>query len=474
MFRITKDVWLKRDILEVLDNQSKPIYFYELLVDFPQISLSTLQKKCHELQQEVKECYPQGDVAILIDKRRGIQLVRETNNLQKIIESLIKKELPYITVKHFIFTETIDTAALCDQLSISNSKLRRQLAQMNRIINGYDLHMTVSHQIKIFGSEAMRRSLTILMLSLAHRQFSNIDWVDNQEFYLKQAMKIANYLKLPTNHSYIESIALTSFVNEQAIRRGRAVFFQNESQALIEQIDFPKKPFFLAHWDENDWIYFFLTIYSTAFSSLDLKIKKSFRETFFKSPLYLDWLQLFEKHFTPLKSEQKKQVSQNLLREHLTLSVLKINYVFFSAYTIKTLHHLEIAHPRYYHIFSDFWEAYTQLHPDFELQQTKMNNLFICQSLIPIDHYLPKIKLFMDTNLMYALEKLMEQKISDALANKYVLTFTEKVEEADFILTTYTPSLLIDIPEGKMILLEPSLSSNDFYAMEKRFDNYYQ
>ena len=467
MFRITKDVWLKRDILEALDNQSKPIYFYELLINFPQISLSTLQKKCHELQKEVSDCYPKGEVEILIDKRRGIELVRETDNLQKIIEFLIEKELPYQIVKNFIFIDSIDTAALCEQLDISNSKLRRQLSRMNSIINSYDLHMTVSNQIKLFGNESMRRSLTILMLATTHRQFSNIDWVDNSDFYMKQAKKIVQYLKLPLNHSNLESIALTSFVNEQAIKRSRTIsFHQNETKELLEQIAFPKKPYFLTHWDENDWIYFILTIYGAAFSPFELDVKGSFKKLFLKSPLYTDWIQLFEKHFSPLSKEQKSQVFQDLLREHLTLGVLRINYVFFSAHTLKALNSLESSHPRYFGVFSAFWEDFIEQHPEFSFTQTKINSLFTCQSLVPIDYYLPEITLFIDTNLMYSLEKLIEQKIINSLANKYVIHFTDKQDSADFIVTTYKYPELLE--KENVILLEPNLSSNDLGMMEKR------
>ena len=101
---MTKDVWLKIDLLELLDNHTGALYFHEILVAFPQISLSTLQKKCHELQQEIKNCYLQEEVQLIIDRRNGIELIRETTTLQKIIERLITKELPYQISQKFMKT----------------------------------------------------------------------------------------------------------------------------------------------------------------------------------------------------------------------------------------------------------------------------------------------------------------------------------------------------------------------------------
>ena len=173
---MTKDVWLKIDLLELLDNHTGALYFHEILVAFPQISLSTLQKKCHELQQEIKNCYLQEEVQLIIDRRNGIELIRETTTLQKIIERLITKELPYQISQKFIYEDLFNTEDLCHELGISLSQLRRKITGINRFINEYDLHITVSHQMKLFGSEKRRRSLLVSMLSLAHRQFSTINW----------------------------------------------------------------------------------------------------------------------------------------------------------------------------------------------------------------------------------------------------------------------------------------------------------
>lgn len=474
LLRITKDVWLKRDILELLDNHTGPIYFYEVLVAFPQISLSTLQKKCHELQQEVSQCYPNQEVEILINKRNGIELIRQTGNLQKIMEFLLVKELPYQIIKQFIFSNVIDTYTLCENFKISHSQLRRKTAMMNDIINGYDLHMTVSHQIKLFGNEITRRSLIISMLSLTHRQFSKIHWVDNPEFYLNQATKIGEYLKLPQSHSYIENMALTAFVNEQSIKRSRKILFQQEAQDIIKAIHFPKKPYFLMHWEDNDWIYFLLTIYGASFSQIPLSVDESFKHSFLNSALYLDWKMFFETYFIPLKKEQEEQVYQDLLRQYLTLSLLKVNYVFSSAYTLSTLKKIEVSYTRYYQVFSKFWNDFSSRHLLFDTIHTQVNNLITCQSLVPLEHYLPEVTLFMDTHLMRFLEQLMISRIVNGLSSKYIVRFTDNQEEADFFITTYNTTNFCSKYKESIILLEPTFSSNDLSILEKKFDAFFQ
>ena len=469
---MTKDVWLKIDLLVLLDNHTGALYFHEILVAFPQISLSTLQKKCHELQQEIKNCYLQEEVQLIIDRRNGIELIRETTTLQKIIERLITKELPYQISQKFIYEDLFNTEDLCHELGISLSQLRRKITGINRFINEYDLHITVSHQMKLFGSEKRRRSLLVSMLSLAHRQFSTINWIERSTFYLKQAAKIIDYLKLPSSYHYLETIAIISFVNEQAIKRSRKIIFQNDENVLLQAIRFPKKPYFLLHWDENDWVFLLLTIYSMPFTTVSLGIEESFKRSFRKNAIFLDWKILFQTYFSPLQTEQEDMLYQELLRDYITIRLLKVNYIFSSTYTLSILKTLEISYQHYFQIFSDFWQDYAKLHPFFNLLHAQVNALLICENFVAWNHYLPQVTLFVDTHLMPTLEKWIASKIASSLSGKYHITFTQNQENADFIITTYHDTHFFK--KEKIILVEPTFSANDLTIIEKRLDAFYQ
>lgn len=469
---MTKDVWLKIDLLELLDNHTGALYFHEILVAFPQISLSTLQKKCHELQQEIKNCYLQEEVQLIIDRRNGIELIRETTTLQKIIERLITKELPYQISQKFIYEDLFNTEDLCHELGISLSQLRRKITGINRFINEYDLHITVSHQMKLFGSEKRRRSLLVSMLSLAHRQFSTINWIENSTFYLKQARKIMDYLQLPVSYHYLETIAIISFVNEQAIKRFRKILFQKEEKVLLQAIQFLKKPYFLLHWEENDWIFLLLSIHSIPFSPAPFSIEESFKRSFRTNALYLDWRILFQTYFSPLQKEQEDLLHYELLREYVTLNLLKVNDTFSNTYTLSILKTLEVSYPRYFQVFSTFWQGYTQCHPLFNLLHAQVNALFICENFVAWNHYLPQVTLFVDTHLMPTLEKWIASKIASSLSGKYHITFTQNQENADFIITTYLDTHFLK--KEKIILVEPTFSANDLTIIEKRLDAFYQ
>lgn len=469
---MTKDVWLKIDLLELLDNHTGALYFHEVLVAFPQISLSTLQKKCHELQQEIKNCYLQEEVQLIIDRRKGIELIRETSNLQKIMEHLITKELPYQISQKFIYENVLNTEELCEQFAISHSHMRRKIAVINGFINDYDLHITVSNQIKLFGSEKRRRSLLISMLSLTHRQISTIAWIDNSTFYLKQARKIMDYLQLPVSYHYLETIAIISFVNEQAIKRSRKILFQKEEKVLLQAIQFPKKPYFLLHWEENDWIFLLLSIHSIPFSPAPFSIEESFKRSFRTNALYLNWRILFQTYFSPLQKEQEDLLHYELLREYVTLNLLKVNDTFSNTYTLSILKTLEVSYPRYFQVFSTFWQGYTQCHPLFNLLHAQVNALFICETFVPWNHYLPQVSLFIDTYLMPKLEKWMTFKTASTLSKKYRITFTQNQENADFIITTYHDTHFFK--KEKIILVEPTFSANDLTIIEKRLDAFYQ
>lgn len=470
MFRLTKDTWLKQDILDYLDNQPEPIYFQELLKEFPQISLSTLQKKCRELDELIQDCYPDQTVQLRIDKRNGIQLVREQDNLQKVTSALIKNELPYQLVKRFIYVDSFEASDICEELNISQSQLRRKVRDFNNLTNKYGIHVTVSREVKIFGSEVMRRALAIYTLSTTYRQFSAIEWIDNPDFYFNQSVKILNYLDLSLIHSHIESISLVTLIIEQAIRGKRVIHLSDEIIEIFSLIQLPKKPYFLAHWDEYDWIYFIATIYGANFASFDLDIADSLKGYVVHSEIAQTWVTLFEKHFGKLTDSDYELIHNHLFRGYLTYEVLHVDFTFFGSHTLNTVKTIETLHPRYYKVFESFWQAYITTYPLYNTEYVKLQNLLTCHLIKSLDHFLPTITLYLDTNLMFSFEKLLQSRIISYFSTDYEIRFMTNREDADFIISIFACTICKNTSQDKFILIEPSLSTNDLQEMKKRFD----
>ena len=175
---------------------------------------------------------------------------------------------------------------------------------------------------------------------------------------------------------------------------------------------------------------------------------------------------------SPLQTEQEDMLYQELLREYITIRLLKVNYIFSSTYTLSILKTLEISYQHYFQIFSDFWQDYAKLHPFFNLLHAQVNALLICENFVAWNHYLPQVTLFVDTHLMPTLEKWIASKIASSLAGKYHITFTQNQENADFIITTYLDTHFVK--KEKIILVEPTFSANDLTIIEKRLDAFYQ
>ena len=102
----------------------------------------------------------------------------------------------------------------------------------------------------------------------------------------------------------------------------------------------------------------------------------------------------------------------------------------------------------------------------------QVNALLICENFVAWNHYLPQVTLFADTHLMPTLEKWIASKIASSLSGKYHITFTQNQENADFIITTYHDTHFFK--KEKIILVEPTFSSNDLTIIEKRLDAFYQ
>ncbi|GGI66826.1 helix-turn-helix domain-containing protein [Enterococcus alcedinis] len=471
MFRISKEARLKKDILEYLDNQSDSLFFNEMLLAFPEISMSTLQKKCHELNEVIQATYSDGSVQLIINKRTGIRLLRHSNNLEKVIENLITEELPYQLAKRFIYANSIDSKVLCEELNISFSQLRRKTNLINNSINRYDLHMTVSHQIKIFGSELMRRANLIFALSTTHRNFSTIAWIENPDRYIKQGQLILNYLNITPNNSLIQSFALLTFVNECAINNNRQIIFHNDLHHLIDNTNFPKKPGFLVNWEDNDWCFFILMIYSSASSDYKLDFAPDFYALIANDSSIRRWFSIFNQHFPALNQQQKTTVLDELIRGYVTDQLLNIDYMFWDVHLNETVNTMNHYYPVFYQKFLRFWTALSDNSAAPLSEYMRLRYLFISQLVFPLETFIPTVQVYMDSNLMLVMEALVQSRIKMFFRNSFDVQFTDNIKDANFILTTSNYYIYTKEDRQKVILFEPPLSDNDLTYMHGCFSS---
>ena len=73
-------------------------------------------------------------------------------------------------------------------------------------------------------------------------------------------------------------------------------------------------------------------------------------------------------------------------------------------------------------------------------------------------------------NLMFSFEKLLQSRIISYFSTDYEIRFITNREDADFIISTFACTICKNTSQDKFILIEPSLSANDFQEMKKRFD----
>lgn len=474
LFRISKDARLKKDILEYLDNQSNPVFFNEMLLAFPQISMSTLQKKCHELNAIIKLSYPENTVQLIINKRTGIKLIRQSDNLEAVMESLIVDALPYQLAKRFVYSTSIDSEKICQELGMSFSQLRRKVNHINSSINRYDLHMTVSHQIKIFGSELMRRANLIFALSSAHRDFSTIQWIENPERYTKQSELILDYLNITKNNGIIHNFKIITFINECSINSHRQIIFHSRLDHLVQNINFPNKPDFLFNWEDNDWYFFILMIYSSNTSNYNLEINPIFKNILAKDSSVIRWFSTFDKYFKELSSEQKDNVLTELIRGYITDELLNIDYIFSDIHSNKTINDIKEHYPVFYKNFSQFWDDILANSPTPVSNYMKFRYLLIFQLVFPLHECIPKIHLYLESSFMLPMKSIIKNRISLFFSGSFDIDFTDEKYTADFIIATSKNYNYKKDDRKKLILLEQYLSENDLSQMHERFASLFE
>ncbi|MHC5267595.1 helix-turn-helix domain-containing protein [Enterococcus sp. LJL98] len=467
MHRITKNIWIKKEILNYLDQQNNYISTSELseALKHTELSVSTLYKLCNELKEEIQNLYPADQMALDISLRHGLYLKRKNASFQAIIENLFMKDPFYLILNEVFQNRQFKTAHFCIKFHMSESQLRRRVKQINQLLNHHHLHISVSKNVTLRGEEHRCRYFYFQILLFVHQEFGNISWVDRPHHYLETLDDVLDKLALSLPEEEQEILAIWFYVNDCSNQR---IHLNSDTKELISIFPSISRPSFMYHWGDDDWLFFTFFLYSSTLFGLNLPFDEQTPHYQSMKPSIHLWILVFSTHYH-VPTEDYIEVASHLIYKHFLYTKLfaseswifsEPDDVFFSL--------VQDNFPNYYRIFSQFYDQYEQ--NDFtKLEKlSRRESLMVCTNLIEIDAYLPDIHVYLYSGHDPIMHSLIKNKIQAYFSNRVTLKFDSRLEESDLLITT--SNCHSDTIET--VVIDQDITKNDILSIEHKINDF--
>lgn len=312
--------------------------------------------------------------------------------------------------------------------------------------------------MKLTGNESMIRIGAFAFLSLNYEDLSMFLYYSQVKDYLLQTNQIFHYLNLSLNENEIEYLSIWVFVNQHAIEEG---FLLNEGPELagfFENYKFIDKPNFLIDWEENDWKFFLLCLYTLDYISLGKAVEIKKVNPFSKE--IEQWIACFERHYFFVTKEQKRFIEKKLAKQLQCDSMTKLETDMMPFLENLDISYLEKRYPIYFSHFDKFWQSFLEVEPIYANRPSiKHASLLNCIYFVPLLTFMPEVSIFLCTNTSKAHRHLLKEKIDVHLKDRNI-KFEENIHFADIIVTTIN-SLEAVSDQQTVIQVRPSLPKND-------------
>lgn len=464
MFGLDKETLLKRNIVEILDQENDFMTAKELVERLGHSSTSKILKCCKEIKEILNLIYKDSPIKIglIINQHNGIRIERTTNDFLPFYTYIYTNDLSYQIIKSIIIEEYASTELLKNTLGTSESSLRRKIRNINDSLKTFDIYISGTKNLVLIGEEKNTRIFFFLFLWSFHRQLSYIDWIDDGEKYESLSQNVFSYLESSQNCAKRKLLALWIYIFDVNIVRGKSIYFTDYEITLINFQDIPNKPDFLLSWDQTDWEALVMIIQHSGFFSQPLSLNYSNlkdREDF----QFIDrWIHVFESSFLSLSDEKKKFVKRKLLQQYI-ISVF-CNFVETSdASQAHSYYYKDILSkmPQVYQDkFEFFWEGFID-YPQQTFSPIKSLNFLLFTSLFPSDYFLPHAKIYLLFDLNEVFEEYLKQYLVFTFGRKCHLSFVSNIQESDIVLSNLPSFQITNAENASFIFVRSRLYKND-------------
>ncbi|AXG40256.1 hypothetical protein EGCR1_16215 (plasmid) [Enterococcus gilvus] len=472
MLGMDRNTLLKIQIIEILDGLQAPISLKELQEKIGYASLGTIRMNCKELQMIIDQLYTEEDYSLKLrmNNGRGIQLDRSSTNLQTLTSYLYQHDLACEIIRTILVKRKISAIQFCMDKNISESKLRRKIKEINQELKDSDLYISCSAKISLKGREVdIRRFYYVFVRGLYH-QFTQVAGI-NTDSYLQLADQIEDYLKIKNNPTNLEMISFWLLITNQSLIKKSPLVFNAAEVEQLNRFKYPKKPDFLKMWDNDEWRFFLYAIYSSLLNDFELQPKNASKERFFTEATAC-WIDAFSTHFRSLNLKEQKSVGRKLRQHYSAFSFFRLNLPLVTQLSINVgLTRVETQFPYYYRRFQAFWQDFTRKMPEYDRPQLQMYTILTSMTLYPLENCLPKISVYVFSELSELFASFIQQKIDLHFKNQYHLDFVEAPQEAQLIIGTSPTCNNFLLENQKSVVIRSNVSPADYHDIEQILDS---
>lgn len=450
MFGFPDNVIKKIRMLHYLDEQASYTQS-SLIAEQLDIQNQTVLKYCREINENLKQLTIDGEMIIDTSTRYGIRLIRTKVNFDPIVGVLLQKELPYAIFKQLIQSRDFLAETFCKENQVSLSKLRRTVARMNDFIHQFNLHISVSHMVKITGEE--ERIRTLFFLFACYLPINQLDMIPKESKLESQrsAWLIVEELKLEPNNLTIELLAIWYFINQFAIE------YDFELSYTKQEVHCPP-PLKLKSWNERNWYFFVCILVSFEIISLP-ELSLGLSET------GSIWIRIFEKYFRPLTPYEKNSIHQQFNQME---GVRKLHFFQPDVYEILQPWRLErqLKNTPFEERFEAFWTEFHRVSSQKD-ELVHKKSFLLCYNFTSIEQTLPNIQLFIYSSLPETHRQFIQLKIQQRFLGRFNLEFVKESIEADLvIMTEYMNRENVDLNQT-VVMVNAILSMTDLKELEQ-------
>ena len=307
MLETEKNIQIQKDIIEILNDQTTIISTKTLKELLGYSSPNTILVVCKDLQEILKNLYPDGSVLLTIN-HNGVELIRNFVSLEELYQKFNQSELLFEIFAAVFFNEELLVADFCQIHGVSESTLARKIRLINDSIKEYDLRIIFSSRMRLKGNnEVKRRLLFYTFLNAFSSQAADQLSAGEVSRCIPLAKKVACYIDLDLPEEKKIYLSFMLYIINQAIQRGDPVVFLHTEKMLLGHFAMPPLPDFLSVWSGDDWRFFLISLYCSELFDFSLCLKKPIEHI---EELKRDWLSAFFQYF-PLKCNEQPAFDLN-------------------------------------------------------------------------------------------------------------------------------------------------------------------
>lgn len=453
MFGLSKETQIKLKLLQYLDNHESYVNS-EKIAEYLGVQYQTMRKYYREINQQLEQIYPEQQFYVEASTRYGTRLYRGEMNLDQISEIILTGTLEYAVFQKFIYERSFSSQAFCDEHGISFSKLRRKITQINQFLHRFDLHISISHQVKINGSEeGIRIMLFLLMYGL--QPYTKSVYSDAvEEKYYRIGHLLANELEVEPNNYMVHLLSTWSFIISQSVHLGYNLSKNDRKNKVPLKEE-------LTGWGNKDWELFNSVLYCFELCPNQAVSVKMDTSTKFKAQ---KWIKFFERHFRILVPAEKNMIYTMFHRLHLIKNYHFLDGELHSLLYPVTVEEAEQKDTAFDRQFQEFWQSYSKNVQDAN-NFVKCQSYLMCQNFIPLEQTFEKVHIFIYSKVSASSLQLIKNKIYRYFMGEVVIEFVDDFMDADFTVITEEINRTNFNKRQKIVVINPWVSEKDLLML---------